>query len=77
MAKFLGAVAYRNHGSEAAAVQALMEECAFLRQRVKELGDDQGSGSEKTVGTSVDSDDQTDVLTLRKELNKVENEKAA
>lgn len=76
MAKFMGVIANRTIGGDSAAVQALMEECAFLRQRVKELDDDQGSGSEKTVNTEADSDDQLEVVALRKELNKVENEKA-
>ena len=77
MAKFMAAVANRKNGGESAAMQALLEECACLRQRVKELGDEQGSGSEKTVNTEADSDDLLEVVTLRKELNKAQNDKAA
>ena len=59
---------------------SLVEECAALRRRVKELEDDQGSaGSEKTLDTEADScaADPNEVTTLRKELNKAENERAA
>jgi len=62
------------------ASQVLMEEITTLRKRVKLFEDEQETATErsgKTVDTDFDSIDQQEVQNLRKELKKVENEKAA
>jgi len=62
------------------AMQVLMEEVATLRKRVREFEDDQEASTDrsgKTVDSDIDSNDQLEVLNLRKELKKVEDEKAA
>lgn len=73
--------AVTNHTMNDSCYSSLQEECAALRQRVRELEDDQGSaGSGKTVDTETDSCavlDPHEVTNLRKELNKVENDRAA
>lgn len=66
-------------GPEFYAQRHLMEEVTALRRKVKDLEDKeetQSSGN-KTVDTDTDDKDLQEVMNLRKELNRVENEKAA
>lgn len=64
-------------GKQTYAMQVLLEEVTMLRRRVKDLEDDgsAGTGSGPSVETT-DNGTEAEVVTLRKELMKVENEKA-
>lgn len=80
-----GALSRSTHGGSGAETYAqrhLMEEVTTLRRRVKEMEEKEetlssGNGSNKTVDTDLDEKELQEVMNLRKELNRVENEKAA
>mmetsp|Transcript_5975 Transcript_5975/g.9976 ORF Transcript_5975/g.9976 Transcript_5975/m.9976 type:complete len:951 (-) Transcript_5975:110-2962(-) len=60
------------------AMQVLMEECATLKKRVKELEEknDGTDGSGKTIDMDFDATEHVEIAKLRKDLNQGENERA-